>query len=192
MAERGLGYDLTMWMLRPLGIERARARLVAGLEGRVLEVGVGTGLTLRHYPAGRAPAAGIDIDRVALGRAGRRRNGETALLAADVHSLPFRAAFFDAVVVSLVFCSVADPARGLAELRRVLRPGGELRMIEHVRSQRPGVARFQDFVAPRWLRSTGDCHFDRRTLEAVRAAGFVIEAEKAHLGGIAIEIKARH
>jgi len=190
MADRGLGYDVTMWLLKPLGIERARTRLVAGLSGRVLEVGVGTGLTLRHYRPGSGPVAGIDVDRTALERAQRRRRGGTALLAADVHDLPFREGFFDAVVVSLVFCSVRDPGRGLAELRRVLKPGGELRMIEHVRSGRPAVARWQDRVAPGWLRCTGDCHFDRRTQDAVRAAGFVIEQESGHVGGIGVEIRA--
>ncbi|MHB8419778.1 MAG: class I SAM-dependent methyltransferase [Myxococcales bacterium] len=192
MAERALGYDVTMWLLRPLGIERARARLVAGLQGRVLEVGVGTGLTLRHYPEGREPAVGIDLDRTALGRAERRRRGRTALMAADVQALPFPDGAFDAAVVSLVFCSVAEPARGLAELRRVLKKGGELRLIEHVRSCRPAVARWQDWLAPGWLRCTGDCHFDRRTGEAVEAAGFVIEREEPHLGGIGVELRAFH
>jgi ubiquinone/menaquinone biosynthesis C-methylase UbiE len=95
----------------------------------------------------------------------------------SAEALPFRAGVFDTVVSGLVLCSVPDPARGLAEIRRVLRPGGTLRALEHVRSTRRWKARFQDFIQPAWTRVAGGCHPNRDTERAVAAAGFTIEAE---------------
>ncbi len=187
----GRSYDVIMRGLALLGLERARRRLVEGVRGRVLELGVGTGLTFRHYDAGDGPAVGIDLDPSVLSRAAGRVRGRTALACADVQALPFRDGGFDTVVVSLVFCSVEDPARGLAEVRRVLRPGGELRLLEHVRSEGPRLGRWQDRLAPAWLRFTGGCRLDRRTVDAVRAAGFTIERERRPGRGLVAEIAAR-
>jgi ubiquinone/menaquinone biosynthesis C-methylase UbiE len=99
------------------------------------------------------------------------------LVLASVEALPFRDGVFDTVVSALVFCSVADPVRGLAEVRRVLRPGGTLRMLEHVRSTRPWKARWQDRLQPAWTRFTGGCRWNRDTERAVEQAGFVIEPD---------------
>jgi len=97
---------------------------------------------------------------------------------ASVEALPFRDGVFDTVVSSLVFCSVPDPARGLAEVRRVLRSDGRLRMLEHVRSLRSWKAAFQDCVQPIWTRFSGGCRPNRDTERAVEAAGFRIDAEE--------------
>ena len=99
------------------------------------------------------------------------------LVVGSAEALPFRDGVFDTVVSGLVFCSVRDPRRGLAEVRRVLRPGGALRMLEHVRSTHPWKARVQDRIQPAWTWVMGGCHPNRDTERAVEAAGFRIEAE---------------
>jgi ubiquinone/menaquinone biosynthesis C-methylase UbiE len=99
------------------------------------------------------------------------------LVVARAEALPFRAGAFDTVVSALVLCSVEDPARALAEVRRALAPGGSLRVMEHVRSPRPLLARLQDLVQPAWTRVTGGCHPNRATEASVVSAGFAIEGE---------------
>jgi ubiquinone/menaquinone biosynthesis C-methylase UbiE len=118
----------------------------------------------------------VDPARASLLRARRRAPG-VRLVQGRAEALPFRAGAFETVVSGLVFCSVADPAQSLAEVRRVLRPQGALRMLEHVRARRAGVARFQDSIQPVWTWLTGGCHPNRDTERAVEAAGFGIEAE---------------
>jgi len=105
------------------------------------------------------------------------------LVRARAEALPFRDGAFDTVVSGLVFCSVGDVARGLAEVRRVLKPGGMLRMLEHVRSRRPFAAWLQDRTQPAWTWFTGGCHPNRATEAAVAAAGFEIEAETRRASG---------
>ena len=95
---------------------------------------------------------------------------------ADAEALPFRAGVFDTVVSGLVFCSVPDPARGLAEVRRVLKPDGALRMLEHVRASGGWKARMQDRWQPLWTRITGGCRWNRDTEGTVARAGFRIDA----------------
>jgi ubiquinone/menaquinone biosynthesis C-methylase UbiE len=105
--------------------------------------------------------------------------------AASVEALPFRDGVFDTITSSLSFCSVPDPARGLAEVRRVLRPAGHLRMLEHLRSVVPWRARCQDLIQPVWTRIMGGCHPNRETERAVEAAGFRIDgAERRARGGL--------
>src|SRR5262249_41209589 len=107
----------------------------------------------------------------------RRRAPAARLVQARAEALPFRASVFDIVVTGLVFCSVDDPAAGLGEVRRVLRPAGTLRMLEHVRSERPLRARIQDLLQPVWTRVAGGCRPNRATERTVEAAGFAIDRE---------------
>ena len=170
-------YDLmTAPMERMLGLAAARGPLFAGLKGRVLEVGAGTGKNLRHYGEDAAIVAS-DLSPGMLGRLRARASASTAsrLVAADVEDLPFRAGTFDAVVASCVFCSVPDPMRGLGEIRRVLKDGGQLRLLEHVRP--PGWrGRVFDFLDPLAARLAGP-HINRTTVDSVRHAGFVVFEE---------------
>ena len=186
---RALLYDAFMTPLGWLGLDRARRRLVQGLSGRVLEVGTGTGLLLPAYPPSVSEVVAIDIDPEMLARARPRRPG-VSLLQADVQQLPFPDASFDTVVSCLVFCSVEDPARGLAELRRVLRPSGQLRMLEHVRSPRPTLASLQDRLNPVWSHLSGGCQLNRDTVSLVEAAGFRITQRARHLRDIGEELVA--
>ncbi|NOK04579.1 MULTISPECIES: class I SAM-dependent methyltransferase [Myxococcus] len=183
-------YDAVMTPLGWLGLTAARRKLVRGLSGHVLEVGTGTGLALPGYPDTVTAVTAIDVDEAALARAQRRRP-DAQLLHASVESLPFPAASFDAVVSSLVFCSVEAPARALAEIFRVLRPGGALRMLEHVRAPSPVLATVQDLLTPAWMRVSGGCRLDRETFDLVRRAGFDVERRVQRLQGVSELIIAR-
>jgi ubiquinone/menaquinone biosynthesis C-methylase UbiE len=182
-------YDLFMAPLERLALRRARARLVAGLEGRTLELGAGTGLQFPAYQRVR-PAAALDIDLAALRRA-RRRDPRVPLVCADAQALPFRGGAFDAVVESLSFCSILDPALALDEVRRVLRSGGELRMLEHVRPPGRTLGRLFDWLTPAWSRISGGCRLNRRTANAVRAAGFELTSVREALRGASLRLRAR-
>jgi ubiquinone/menaquinone biosynthesis C-methylase UbiE len=174
-------YDAWCAVLERCGLQSWRRWLVDGARGRTLEVGCGTGRNLPFYRAG-ARVVAIEPWADALARA-RRRGPSAALVQARAEALPFRASSFDTVVSALVFCSVADVDAGLAEVRRVLKPGGSLRMIEHVRSTRPWKARFQDRFERAWLRCTGGCHWNRDTETAVRRAGFTIDGATLRADG---------
>ena len=168
-------YDGLCAVLERTGLGRWRRWLAGGARGRTLDVGCGTGRGLPLYgPDVRA--IGLDPGWDSLGRARRRAPG-VPLVQGRAEALPFRGGTFDTVVASLVFCSVAEPARGLAEVKRVLRPDGRLRMLEHVRSRRAWKAALQDRVQPIWTWASGGCHPNRDTERAVEAAGFVIDAE---------------
>jgi ubiquinone/menaquinone biosynthesis C-methylase UbiE len=174
-------YDAACSVLEATGLARWRRWLAAGARGRVLDLGCGTGRNLPLLPAG-ARAVGLEPSWAALQRA-RRRAPQVPLVVGRAEALPFRDATFDTVVSGLAFCSVEDPHRGLLEVRRVLRPDGQLRMLEHVRSTRPWKARVQDWLQPAWTWFTGGCHPNRDTERAVDAAGFRIEPEDRRAKG---------
>jgi ubiquinone/menaquinone biosynthesis C-methylase UbiE len=171
------------------GLGRWRRWVTDGARGRVLEVGCGTGRNLPLYPEGAAVIA-IDPGMDVLRRA-RRRAPAIPLVRASAEALPFRDGAFDTAVSSLVFCSVPDVKAGFAEIRRVLAEGGELRMLEHVRSERPLKARFQDAIQPMWTRITGGCHPNRDTEAAVTDSGFEIEAASRRAQGTMRRFAAR-
>jgi ubiquinone/menaquinone biosynthesis C-methylase UbiE len=166
-------YDAMCALTERLGLARWRRWLAAGARGRVLDLGCGTGRTLVSLPPG---AVGLDPAWPSLVVA-RRRASRARLVQGSAEALPFRDGAFDTVVGSLVLCSVPDAARGLAEVRRVLRRGGELRSIEHVRATSHWGGRCQDAITPLWKRLTGGCHPNRETERAVERAGFVIQSD---------------
>ena len=157
-----------------------RRDLVSDLAGDVLEIGCGTGTNFAFYDAA-ARVVATDPNPHMLRRAAaeaRRVPASIAVETADASRLPYADGSFDAVVATLVLCSVPDLPGALAELRRVLRPGGALRLFEHVRSERAWVARLQALANPAWRVLADGCHLDRDTAAAVRAAGFTVEAEE--------------
>lgn len=168
-------YDAICAMYERLGLGRWRRWLVGGASGRVLDVGCGTGRNLALLPRG-VVAVGLDPSWDAVQRA-RGRAPQVPLVLGRAEALPFRDAAFDTVLSGLVFCTVPDAQRGLDEVRRVLAPHGQLRMLEHVRSTRPWKARFQDRVQPIWTRLAGGCHPNRDTERAVESSGFRIDLE---------------
>jgi ubiquinone/menaquinone biosynthesis C-methylase UbiE len=161
------------------GASEYRDRLLAGLHGRVIELGAGNGLNFSHYPSTVAEVVAVEPESFLRNRAGEAAHSVSvpiAILDGTADALPVPDAAFDAGIASLVLCSVPDQPTALAELRRVIRPGGELRFFEHVVSKRAGPARVQR-IADRTIRPflSGGCHAGRDTLAAIEAAGFVID-----------------
>src|SRR4051812_26061470 len=157
-----------------LGLGAWRRWTAAPLHWRMLALGCGTGLNLEHYAA-EARVLGLEPDETRLGLAAPRAAtaaAEVTLCGASAERLPFRAASFDAAGGTLVFCTIPDPARALAELRRVLVPGAEVRLLEHVRLAHPLAAAWQDAIAPLWARLVEGCHPNRDTVGSLREAGF--------------------
>lgn len=164
------------------GEDALRRELLAGLSGRVLEVGPGNGINFPHYPSEVAELIAAEPEPYLRGqaeRAARAASIEIQVVDGTAAALPVDTASLDAVVVAGVLCSVPDQAAALAEFRRVLRPEGELRFYEHVRSQRPAFARYQDAVALVWPRLMGGCMPNRQTLAEIERAGFRIEPCRA-------------
>jgi ubiquinone/menaquinone biosynthesis C-methylase UbiE len=181
-------YDLGMALAERGGFARWRAWLVKGATGRALDLGTGTGRNLPLFPPGVRVIA-VDPHRENLHRA-RARGPAVPLVLARAEALPFRERAFDTVVSGLVLCSVGDQARALGEARRVLRPGGALRLLEHVR-HRGLRGSLQDLVQPAWTALSGGCHPNRDTERAVEAAGFRIEPESVRARGAMRRLQAR-
>ncbi len=159
-----------------------RAQLLAGLTGDVLELGAGTGLNLARYPTAVGRLVLVEPDRHRRTKLVARVD-EVAppfpveVVDAGAERLPFDDATFDAVVSTLVLCSVPYPAAAVAEARRVLRPGGRLVFLEHVLADadKPRRRAWQRRIEPLWKRAAGGCHLTRDTLAVIEAAGFEVE-----------------
>jgi ubiquinone/menaquinone biosynthesis C-methylase UbiE len=165
-----------------------RRRLLAGLNGRVLEVGIGNGLNFPHYPATVTEVLAIEpepyLRHLALAAA-RQAPVPIRVVDGAAEALPAPDGVVDTVVASLVLCTVTGPDQALAETRRVLRPGGRLRFYEHVRATDPRLARWQDRLERPWGWLVGGCHTNRDTVAAITAAGFrVLELDRFDLAAM--------
>ena len=183
---KGAIYDRLSATGERAGFRETRRELLAGAGGRVLEVGAGTGLNVELYPDEVEELVLVEPDEGMAHRLRRRvsESGRPAtVVSAAAESLPFEDASFDTVVATLVLCSVEDLDRSLAELRRVLKPGGQLLFAEHVLSDDPKLARWQDRLdRPWWGLISMGCHCNRRTLEAIEEAPFQVnEVERGSL-----------
>jgi SAM-dependent methyltransferase len=159
------------------GATAHRRELLADLVGVVCEVGPGSGLNFAHYPAAVTRVVAVEPEPTL------REHARAVAVAAPVRidvvdgtsdALPVADAGCDAVVLSLVMCTVPDPTATLAEVRRVLRPGGQVRFYEHVRSQHRVVAVAEDVITPLWARFAGGCHLNRDPVAALGSAGFEV------------------
>ena len=171
-----LTYDRQVAKVERAGLGELRQKLLADASGRVLEVGSGTGANLPYYGPGVESLTVTEPEPAMLRRLEQRvreQAPKAKVVRAPAEQLPFEDDTFDVAVSTLVLCGVDDQARALGELRRVLRPGGRLIFIEHVRSDEPDLARWQDrlnglnkFVAC--------CDCNRRTLDSIKAEGFEV------------------
>lgn len=184
-------HDMGMAPLELLLLRHLRRRIIPYLDGRVLEIGAGTGINLPLY-ASSALVTALEYDQTLL-RYASRRNHQAAvtLLQADARSLPLRDSCFDHAVSTLVMCSLPDPAAALQEIRRVLVPGGWLSMIEHVRGESGLARRLTDTCAAPWFRVTSTCRLDRETRELVSASGLQVVTAPRYAFGLVQIIIAR-
>jgi ubiquinone/menaquinone biosynthesis C-methylase UbiE len=156
-----------------------RERVLGAAEGRVLEIGIGSGLNLPLYGPHVRIVIGLEpspeLLRMARDRAAAARV-PVELLEASAEAVPIASGSVDTVVTTWTLCTIPDAARALAEMRRVLKPGGALLFVEHGRAPEPGVARWQDRLDPVWSRLAGGCHLNRPIAALIADGGFHIDA----------------
>ena len=156
-----------------------RQQTVGSANGLVLEIGIGSGLNLPLYGRAVDRICGIDPSSELLDRASKRVAGARVpvlLVRASAEQLPFSEAAFDTLVMSWTLCSIPNPGAPLAEMRRVLKPGGRFFFAEHGLSPEPRIIRWQRRMTPCWKQIGGGCHLDRKMDDLIRAAGFGVDA----------------
>ena len=170
-------YDTVSKGSEAAGLRDERRQLLASAEGETIEIGAGTGLNLEHYPETVTKLVLVEPDRHMRRRLERRLAGlsrEAAIVDAAAEDLPFPDGSFDTAVVTYVLCSVPDQAEALAEISRVLRPGGRFLFLEHVRSADPKLARRQDRMRP--LYNLFGCNPNRDTLARIESSSLTVES----------------
>ncbi len=183
-------YDPLLRALDAFGFRRQRIRTAGAATGRVLELGVGTGLNLPYYVAADE-VVGLDPDPNMLRRAEARAAAAPCpvrLVEGAAELLPFPDGEFDTVVFALSLCTIPDARAALAEARRVLAATGRLIFLEHVRSERPRTAALQDRIAPAWRRAAGGCNLNRDTVAAIAQQ---FEVERLWRKGAIVQGEAR-
>jgi SAM-dependent methyltransferase len=171
-------YDPLLWAGERTGLRARRRALVAQASGRTIEIGAGTGLNLPHYPDDVDELVLLEPDadmRRRLTERSSRSGLRTSVIDAPAERMPFPDGSVDTVVSTLVLCTVEAPDLALREIERVLKPDGRLLFIEHVRSDSPRLARWQDRLAGPWRRFARGCRCNRATAELMVACGFELE-----------------
>jgi ubiquinone/menaquinone biosynthesis C-methylase UbiE len=173
-------YNPFLWLGEIAGMRSRRRVLLGNARGRVAEIGAGTGLNIAHYPAEIDELVLTEPDASMRKKLASRlqRNGRIArIVDAPAERLPLADASVDTVVSTLVLCTVPDPERTLAEIARVLRPGGQLLFLEHVRASSRLLAASQDLLFRPWRGFAGGCYCNRPTAELMRDCGFDVAGD---------------
>lgn len=165
------------WAMRQALFTEFRRRLVPAAEGRVLEIGVGSGLNLPFYSGSADNVLALDPSPALLSRArkGATGNPRVAWLEASAEAIPLGDRSVDTVLTTWTLCSIPDVACALEEVRRVLKPSGKLLFVEHGRAPQAAVSRWQDRLTPMWKRVAGGCHLNRPIDRLIERAGFLVE-----------------
>jgi len=168
-------------------VRRQRLRVVPNAHGRVLEIGIGTGLNMPYYEPERIESlVGVEpsqrMHRLALRRS-KAAGLEVRLVGLSAEKLPLADASFDSVVSTFTLCTIPDPVAALKEIRRVLAPGGRLLFAEHGRAPEASVRKWQQRLQPLWIPLAGGCHLDRDIPALLREAGFVPKVQSRYLPG---------
>jgi ubiquinone/menaquinone biosynthesis C-methylase UbiE len=172
-------YDASLWPGEHAGMKQQRRALLEQARGRVLEIGAGTGLNVPHYPEGLVELILTEPDSAMSRRLAQRASGGATVLAARADDLPVADSSVDTVVSTFVLCTVESPEAALREIRRVLRPGGQLLLIEHVRADARWLAALQRMLRRPWSSFARGCRCDQPTTELVRASGFEAQLRPA-------------
>jgi ubiquinone/menaquinone biosynthesis C-methylase UbiE len=178
---------LTHLAMRQKQLLPFRQRVIGAAEGRVLEIGVGSGLNFSLYGGTVTSVIGLEPSSELLNMARPRAETATAaitLLDGSAETIPLDSGSIDTVITTWTLCTIPNVGQALSEMRRVLRPGGALLFVEHGRAPEPGVARWQDRLDPLWSRLAGGCHLNRKMDDLINVNGFRIETlENARLPG---------
>ena len=169
-------YDRMLKDTEEAGLRDHRRAIVGRARGRVLEIGAGTGLNLDHYGPEVTELVLTEPEEPMAKRL-RAKLTDGEVIGAGAEDLPFPDGSFDTVVSTLVLCTVPDQERAIAEIRRVLKPDGQLLLLEHVRSDEPGTAKWQDRLHGPWKAVGNGCHCNRDTAAALTRAGFRLDVE---------------
>lgn len=188
-------YDKMMNPLEKGKVGEWRKELLSRARGKVLEVGAGTGANLPYYPAecdviGIEPSEEMRQQAVKKVDSAVARPNSVEFLPGAAERLPFADDAFDTVLATLVLCSVDDPHKSVKEMRRVLKPGGTLLLLEHVAVKPIVLKGFQDILTPAWRRMMGNCHLNRDTAETVQGVFENVQV-RSYAGGLFLELEAQ-
>lgn len=187
----GAAYDRFMFFIEKAYLKKRRARLLSGLSGKILEVGVGTGTNFQHYSK-EVELIGIEPSPYMMPRAEKKR--EVLLFPNRITLLEIGCGYsemekliepasLNAIVCTLVLCTLPDPSRALENFMKWLKPGGKLVILEHIRSHNAVRGKFQDIINPLWMRVADGCHLNRATDRLLGASGFqLLREERFNIG----------
>lgn len=187
-------YDVAMKPLEKTRFERIRAGLVRKAQGKVLEIGFGTGANFRYYRNVERVDAIEPNPAMAKQAMKRIKKIRTPIYAyqAKAEELPFPDNSFDSVVATLVFCTIPEPERALQEIRRASKPGAKVLLFEHVKMDQKVLGKTQEALTPLWKKVCDGCHLNRDTLQLVKRSGLDIEKVTSYYGGLFLTIECRN
>jgi ubiquinone/menaquinone biosynthesis C-methylase UbiE len=184
--ERILPYVLELYM-RKRHLQPYRERVLAMAAGRVLEIGIGSGLNLPHYGASVREIVGLEPAPRLIAMARRvaeRQSSPVELIEGSAEAIPLDRQSIDTVVTTWTLCTIPDVSRALGEMRRVLKPGGQLLFVEHGLAPEPNVRTWQNWLNPIWKRIGGGCHLNRPIRQLIKEAGFsIVNIETGYMKG---------